>query len=148
MQSPHTYGDWANTISELLSGEHDEEVLQSMKAGTIQWQTGVAERFTTLLSNAINSRINSAIDKFQKETSRTGASGATMIQGLLALRRELAFLLDVVDLPALPEEYRNAFCELVRSSADKLQSSLEDSAKSDRSGQLSSIVRNHKINNI
>lgn len=30
--------------------------------------------------------------------------------------------------------------------ADNMQKSLEDSAKNDRSGRMSSIVRNHRVN--
>lgn len=41
-----------------------------MKAGTVEWQSGVAERFSKRLIDAVNTRMNAASDKFQIDLSR------------------------------------------------------------------------------
>ena len=124
----------------------DEVVLQAMLQGTISWQSGVAERFSKRLIDVVNYRMNRAVDKFQKDMSRSRGQESAIVQALLALRKELCFLSKAINLPALPENDRKHYTQLVIDQANKMQSSLEDSAKSDRSGKLSSIVRNHKVN--
>ena len=71
---------------------------------------------------------------------------SALIQALLQLRKEFIFLEDILDLPAIPAEQRKQFVKLVKDEADKMQQSFEDSARRDRSGKLSSIVRNHPVN--
>ena len=94
-----------------------------MKAGSIQWQSGVAERFSRKLIEAVNFRMNAASDKFQKDLSRSHGQEGAIVQAILSLRKEM-----------------------VIEQADNMQKSLEDSAKNDRSGRMSSIVRNHRVN--
>ena len=142
---PKTYAQWVKVFDELKKGTNDEEVLQVMRSGTIEWQSGVAERFSKKLVAAVNSRMNDAQDAFDKAMRRGGGEGTT-IQALLDLRRCYAFLAKVMDIPAIPEKDRSKYVELIREQADQVQQSLEDSAQNDHTGKLLSIVRSHKIN--
>lgn len=144
--APRTYSDWVKVLTLLKNKQDDAGVLQAMRSGTIEWQSGVAERFSQKLVDAINARMNAATDRFQRDIGRAGGQEGVTVQAILALRKELAFLTNAVDLPAIPQEQRMAYIGLVRKQADSIQSSLEDSAKRDRSGKLSSIIRNHKVN--
>ena len=58
----------------------------------------------------------------------------------------MCFLSKAINLPAIPEKDRQQYHQLVISQANSMQTSLEDSAKKDRSGKLASIVRNNKVN--
>ena len=145
---PHTYSDWVVVLDILKNKTDDQEVLAAMQKGTVEWQSGVAERFSKKLIDTINYRMNSATDKFQREMSRSQGQERVIVQALLALRKELSFLLKAIDLPALPDKDRNHYCQLVISQADNIQKSLDDSAKQDRTGKLSSIVRNNRVNSI
>lgn len=144
---PHTYAEWAEVLKAYKDKTNDQDVLKAMQKGTLEWQSGVAERFTEKYLNATNNRLNMAADKFQRDYSRAAGSEGAVIQALIAMRKELAFLMQAADIPAVPEEVRDQFKDIVRKQADSVQSSLEDSAKKDRSGKLSSIIRNHKVNN-
>ena len=130
----------------LKNKEDDQEVLQAMLLGTVEWQSGVAERFSKKLIDTVNYRMNSATDRFQKEMSRSQGQERAIVQALLALRKELSFLAKTINLPALPEKDRQHYHQLVLSQADSIQKSLEDSAKKDRTGKLASIVRNNRVN--
>ena len=146
IQVPHTYAEWAVVLDMFRNREDDEAVLAVMKQGTIEWQSGVAERFAKRLIDAVNVRMNAASDKFQKDMRRSQGKERAIVRGLLALRKEMAFLAKAIDLPALPEKDRQHYLQLVKGQADSMQKSLEDSAKSDRSGKMGSIVRNHRVN--
>ncbi len=143
---PHTYSEWVAVLDILKSKTDDDAVLDAMLRGTIEWQSGVAERFAKKLVDVINFRMNAASDKFQKEMGRAYGQERAIVQALLALRKEMLFLSKAINLPAIPEKDRNQYHQLVISQANSMQSSLEDSAKKDRTGKLASIVRNNRVN--
>lgn len=146
IKPPHTYAEWVGVLDKLKDKEDDQEVLQAMLRGTVEWQSGVAERFSKRLIDTVNHRMNCATDKFQREISRSLGQERAIVQALLALRKELGFLAEAINLPALPAKDRSHYHQLVISQADSIQKSLEDSAKKDRTGKMASIVRNNRVN--
>lgn len=143
---PETYAEWAAVLDLLKNRFDDESVLSAMQQGTIEWQSGVAERFAKKLTDVINYRMDSAADRFQKEMGRAYGQERVIVQALLSLRKEMCFLSKAINLPAIPEDDRQKYYQLVVSQADNMQSTLEDSARKDRSGKLASIVRNNRVN--
>ena len=146
LKAPTVYAEWASLLDKLKNKENDAEVLEAMQKGSVFWQSSVAQRFAQKLIDTINSRLNGASDQFQKHISQSKGHDGALVNALLCLRKELAFLFKVADLPALSQEDRRQYTDLILRQADKVQASLEDSAKKDRSGKMSSIVRNHKVN--
>lgn len=146
LEPPHTYSEWAELLDMLKNKLNDEAVLLAMQRGTIEWQSGVAERFAQRLIDTINFRMNNASDKFQREIKFAKGQERAIVQALIALRNEMRFLRDAVGLNAIPEKYRLQYQQMIVEQANRMQSSLEDSAKHDRSGKLSSIIRNNKVN--
>lgn len=143
---PHTYYEW-NEIFQLLHDKADDKnVLEAMYQGSLEWQSGVAERFAKKLTDVINYRLNTATDAFQKKLQRSHGQENVIIQALLDLRKELSFLSKAIALPVIPDKDREQYKNLVIEQAANIQRSLEDSAKRDRSGKLASIVRNHQVN--
>lgn len=63
---PHTYSEWITVLNVLKSRENDEEAYAAMQQGTIEWQSGVAERFAQKLIDVVNFRMDVASDEFQK----------------------------------------------------------------------------------
>ena len=137
------YSEWVDILNILKNRTNDEEVLEVMKKGTIEWQSGVAERLTKRLINIVNERMQYAIDKYQsvKYYDERG-----FIQSLLNLRKELKFLSEVLNIAIIPEKDREQYRDLVVNQANIIQNSLEESAKNDHSGKLLSIVKNHRVN--
>lgn len=148
IETPHNYHQWMNVLDELKKKKNDEKVLQIMKEGTLQWQSGVAERFAKKLIDCINSRLDDAIDVFQRNLALSRGRESELVKAILGLRRELNFLVQVVTIPVLPEKDRKYYKNLIVDQANQIQKSLEDSAKNDRSGKMSSIIRNHKVNTL
>ena len=146
MTAPQTYAEWSALLERFQRREKDEETLDAMRRGTVAWQSGVAERFSRKLIDAVNARMNAASDRFQRDLSHARGHDGEVVRALLALRREMSLLYDAVSLPALPERERTQYAALVREQADNMQKSLEDSARKDRSGKMASLVRNNKVN--
>ena len=141
-KAPKIYADWVKVFDILKSGEDDEAILSLMKEGTIVWQSGVAERFLRKLVDTVNFRLDKAIDNFQK-SHRSDEN--EIIQSLMQLRRELQFMLKVVDINAIPVKEKTELRNMIINQSNSIQESLEKSSESDRSGKLSSIIKNNKV---
>lgn len=143
---PRVYSEWVDIFEMLKDRTDDEAVLSAMQRGTVEWQSGVAERFSSGLIEAVNYRLNAASDRFQRDMNRSGGQERVIVQSLISLRKEMAFLAKVMNLPAIPEKDRGKYIKLVTDQADEVQKALEDSGKKDRTGKLASLVRNNKVN--
>ena len=141
-KAPKIYADWVKVFELLKSCEDDENVLALMQEGTIVWQSGVAERFLKRLVDTVNFRLNRATDNFQK-AHQTDEN--EIIQSLMQLRRELQFILKVVDINAIPVKEKTELRNMIINQSNSIQESLEKSAESDRTGKLSSIIKNNKV---
>ena len=141
-KAPKIYADWIKVFDVLKSGEDDEVILPLMQEGEIVWQSGVAERFLRKLVDTVNFRLDKAIDNFQKSHQ---SDENEIIQSLMQLRRELQFMLKVVDINAIPVKEKTELRNMIINQSNSIQESLEKSAESDRSGKLSSIIKNNKV---
>ena len=141
-KAPKIYADWIKVFNTLKSGENDETILPLMQEGEIVWQSGVAERFLRKLVDTINFRLNKATDAFQR-SHQTDEN--EIVQSLMQLRRELQFMLKVVDINAIPVKEKMELRNMIINQSNSIQESLEKSSESDRSGKLSSIIKNNKV---
>ena len=150
IRAPHIYSEWARVFDTLEKGTDDAGYLQAIELGTIEWTSGVAERFFKRAMKALNTRYNQAQDRFMKNQERAWSEGE-LIQNLLFLRREFQFLKDAANIPAIPDKYRDALVQNVVDLANQTQKSLEDSSGSLGGlghGRLDSVIRNHKVNQL
>lgn len=141
-KAPKIYADWVKVFELLKSCEDDENVLTLMQEGTIVWQSGVAERFLKRLVDTVNFRLNRATDNFQK-AHQTDEN--EIIQSLMQLRRELQFILKAVDINTIPVKEKTELRNMIINQSNSIQESLEKNAESDRTGKLSSIIKNNKV---
>ena len=141
-KAPKIYADWIKVFDILKSGEDDEVILPLMQEGEIVWQSGVAERFLRKLVDTVNFRLNKAIDSFQKSRQ---SDENEIVQSLMQLRRELQFMLRVVNINAIPVKEKTELRNMIINQSNSIQESLEKSSKSDRSGKLFSIIKNNKV---
>ena len=141
-KAPKIYADWIKAFNILKSGEDDEAILPLMQEGEIVWQSGVAERFLRKLVDTVNFRLDKAIDNFQK-SHRSDEN--EIIQSLMQLRRELQFILKAVDINTIPVKEKTELRNMIINQSNSIQESLEKSSESDRSGKLSSIIKNNKV---
>ena len=141
-KAPKIYADWVKVFNILKSGEDDENILALMQEGIVVWQSGVAERFLKRLVDTVNFRLNRATDNFQK-AHQTDEN--EIIQSLMQLRRELQFILKAVDINTIPVKEKTELRNMIINQSNSIQESLEKSAESDRTGKLSSIIKNNKV---
>jgi len=145
LNPPTTYAEWIRLLDALKAGTDDDAVLPALMAGRLHWQSGVAERFTRVLGEVLDARLQRLGDKLQRDLDRARGNEAGVVRALADARKGFGLLLRVSELPALPAEVRAALGDAVRRALEQTQSSLEGSARADRSGRLSSILRRYPL---
>jgi len=143
--TPKIYIEWVNILNLLKERKNNEEILEKMENGKLEWQDGGAQRFVDKLTQVINYRIKIATDKFSQDLSRGTRNERVTVQSLIALKKEFLFCSRICKIRILPDEIQKKLYELIADQAKNIQTSLENSAKNDRTGKLLSIVRNNKI---
>lgn len=144
---PETYADWVACFDILKTGNNTAELLACMKQGTLEWSAGVAERFAVQLHATIDARLQAASRRFSRSMQQANGDQHMIVGALLGLRKEYMLLIDLCRLSFLPDEYSQQLVRQLRQQADAAQKSLEDSAKTDRTGWLASMVKKNRVNN-
>lgn len=143
-QIPVTYAQWSACLDLLSEGTQDDACLDCMRQGTLAWSGGVATLFAQRLADEFNLRLTRCSDHLTRDL-RQGADESLVVRAILNARQALAFLHRVAQTAAFPETLRAHLTDEVRKFAQRSQQSLEDTAKSDRSGRLLVLLRNNTL---
>lgn len=145
MRQLTVYAEWMAYFDELEQAPCDLQLLEPIQYGTITLSRDVAERFIKRLFALVEHRIKRNEASFDRIV-QFARDEYSYSQALLGLKKEFIFLRALVNIPALPPEVRTQLLQAIQDTADKMQQSLESSARSDRSGVLGHLVRSNKVN--
>ncbi|WFR58368.1 hypothetical protein QA584_04675 [Anaerocolumna sp. AGMB13025] len=146
MKRPNTYSEWMESFDLLREGKNDADVMECTRKGTLNLSAGVAERFASQLNAVIQYRIKKASEKFDRAMKMNSGDVNLLSASLLALRREINFLISFVRLPILTSEEADILVNAIKEQALSMQKSLENTAKSlDRTGMLASTIKKNNI---
>lgn len=144
IKPPEIYGEWIPLLKEFAEGKNDREVVPAMQAGTIPCFQLVLERFARRLQEALDQRYSRLVEEFQ---ARGNPGSPEAAEGMVEnLGRGLFQLKQAVTLPGLPESLRDRFPAEIQDGADRIQDSLEASARQSHSGELQHILQLHPVN--
>lgn len=143
---PRTYAEWVPLLERFRDG--DDAVIDLMRAGTIEWTSVVAERWTSRLADAFNIRLKKVSAQLQLALDRAAGDTFAISRALLAARRALVPLHVAAALPCAPEEVRQHFAAELHDFAARTQESLESAAKRIRTDQGSVLkaIRDNPLN--
>lgn len=141
---PRTYAQWSACLDVLSAGTQDEACLELMRRGDLAWTGGVATLFSQRLADEFNARLSRCSDWLTRDL-RQGVDESLIVRAILNARKGLHFLHRLAMLDVFPETLRTHLSDEVRKFAQRSQQSLEDSAKTDRSGRLLVLLRNNTL---
>lgn len=144
MNPPGSYAEWSDCLDLLEGGLDDAVAVSAMQKGTLDWASGVANLFAERISATFNVRLTRCSDQMTREL-RAGGDETTLVRAMLNVRRSLALLHQVAAVPAFPAMLRDHLAAELTKYATRAQQSLEDSAKQDRSGRTTSLIRNNSL---
>lgn len=148
MNSPTSYAEWCTLMDTITKDFRDESYIDLIRGGSISWTSGVAERFIVIVTDMIRNRVNAAQDKYQVQIKNARDNIGAVISALQTLKKEYSYDYAMVNALPIPEQYRKQLLKMIQDHADQTQQSLETSAKADRTGHLSVLVRNAHINQL
>jgi hypothetical protein len=144
LDSPHTYAQWSDCLDELVHGLEDEAGLQRMARGNLSWTGAVAAMFSERLMNEFNRRLTLCSERLTRDMGFIRDEGA-VVRAILNARKSLHFLYRLAQIPAFPETLRTHLTDELHKFAARSQNSLEDTAKADRSGRLTVLLRHNSL---
>lgn len=142
--SPDSYAQWSACLDELGQGNNDEACLARLNVGSLSWTGGVAPLFVERISNEVQRRLEQCSRRLQRDMQAVGQE-SLIVRGIVQARQQLDFVHRLCQLPALPEATRQQLAAEVDKFAQRAQSSLQESAKADRSGRLELLFRNNPL---
>lgn len=144
---PHTYAEWVKAFDLLKeSTDRDEELLQILYQGSIDWVPGVAERFIKQINAVVDKRFEDSTQKLRRDLAHAKGQEHLLVPALLSERKRSEFVVRFVQLPAIPNAMKRNFLQAIDDAIQKLQLSLETSAKqNDPTGQLYQVVRMNPV---
>lgn len=149
MKSPTTYLEWMEVFDMAKTGQCDNEVLDAIAKGKLELSGGMATRFATQITGVIQHRLDIAQDKFSRKIQFSAGNIDVLVQSLLALRKDLKFLLKFAELPVLSVNEQKVIMNMIKNQAANYQESLEKtSEKTDRSGVILSTIRRNRIDRL
>jgi len=141
---PQTYAQWSAGLDRLASGLEDEACLVHMGQGSLDWSGGVGPLFAQRLADEFNARLTRCSERLTRDL-RAGADEGSVVRAIVNARQSLFFLHRLAQLPVFAETLRLHLTSEVRAFAERSQQSLEDSARSDRSGRLRLLLQNNPL---
>lgn len=146
LKVPHTYNEWMNCLDAFRDEKMESEALYAMMQGSIEWQSGIAERFTKSIFDLIEYKLNIMQNNFNNRISKPAKSNMEIERNLLYARREFKRLMVLSKIKVFPQELCQHIEGYITKTADAMQNSLLDSAKRDRTGVIASLVRKNPVN--
>lgn len=148
VKTPTTYAEWLNCFDRFRDEQFEEEVIVAMKNGTIEWQSGVAERFTKSLFDLIDYKIEFIMKSMNMKFSKQLKSKLEIENALLHTRRSLKKLLIFSSMESIPKDLRKKIKKYIEDTADTIQSAILDSVERDRIGEMVVLVKNNAVNKL
>lgn len=145
MKPPKAYKEWCDCLDIFERGDRDAEIVQCMQKGKLSWQYEVAERFSHRVYDVFSARLVWGVEKFER-SCKTGKE-MDLAKCMIDLRRLFALLHVFSEIPAFDQGFRSQLVDAVRESATYNQKSLEEIAKSDRSGRTLVLIRRNDLRN-
>lgn len=139
-----TYAQWSACLDQLAAGHQDEQCLLEMRQGSLSVTGGVMPLFSKRLADEFNARLSRCSEQLTRDLRQSAEEGQVVL-AILNARKNLAFLHRLAHVPSFPDTLRTHLADEVRKFAQRAQSSLEDSAKTDRSGRLRIVLRNNNL---
>jgi len=145
VKPPTTYAEWAACCDLLLAGQSDEEILTAMQTGHLEWTSGVAERITRRVHEVFDVRLKAVGDKFQRDVNHARGHETLLANALLDIRKGLIPVGRLAALPAWPDMVKQSLQQSLQHFVERSQTSLESSARSDRTGRMLDLLRRNRV---
>lgn len=140
-----TYRTWVTCLTRFATG--DDVVLDEIATLQIDWQPGVAERFTARVAGAFQQRLEKLQSRLQRDLDAGFGDITGVGQSLSRARTQLVPLVRLSRLPSLPEQVqvllRDELARILKEMDQSLERSID--TRSQIGIELLSQVRQNRM---
>jgi len=141
---PRAYAEWLPVLDRFANG--DDDALHDLALGEAPWTSGVAQRWTSQVVFALETRLTALSDSLQRALRRA-MSHDDQARALIAARRRLAALNTFAGLDCIPDEVQARLRAQIESWQTNTQNALEKSARSvrDDDGRMLKVLKENAL---
>jgi hypothetical protein len=146
MIPPKYYSEWVQWLHQLKEpGQEDEKILSVLERGKLEWTPGVADKILNCTYDVIETKLRYTTKLFQQELDHACGQEAAIISAIINARKRFDLLFRLCRLAVFPDEVKDSLRNVVSKYVEDSQKALLESAKHDRTGQLSYIIRHNSL---
>lgn len=135
-------------MDSLVKEPFNEYYISQILDGSFEMTPVMAPKFTHRYGEMLNNLYEKGIDAFQSEFKNTRGMETAIVKALGTQKSRLITMVDLCSLDFFTDEIKSGFKDMIMKAANQMQSSLEDSVKHDRTGQLQWLIKNNAINRL
>lgn len=146
MIPPKHYSDWMKYY-DLLKDEREEfyRIVEVLEKGTLEWTPGVAEKIINETFKVIEYKLKQITQAFHTELNNANGEEHYTVAAIMNAKNKFNGVKRIGALSVFPQDVSKTLLEVVNKYVDDSQQSLIASAKEDRTGYFSSIVKHNKL---
>lgn len=135
-------------MDSLVEEPFNEYYINQILNGSFEMTPVMAPKFTQRYGEMLNSLYEKGIDAFQSEFKNVKGMETAIVKALGTQKSRLHIMIDLCSLDFFTDDIKTSFKDMILKAANQMQSSLEDSVKYDRTGQLQWLIKNNAINRL
>ena len=148
MKAFRIYHEWADMIQKLSDEPFNENHISAIKESNFEMTPLLADKFLKQYSVMLNTLFAHGAEAFHGEYGKTNGREEAILMALMTQKKRMKTLAELCALSFFEEELQENLKQIITQAANQMQSSLEDSAKTDRSGRLTYLVKNNAVNRL
>lgn len=143
-QPAMSYRDWSLWFEAFEQAGDDDELLAKARGHNALITAGTADNFTRRAAETMSARLNMVGKMLESGLQRSRTEGDAL-RSILNARRSFADLVRFAELPCWPESLQSRLRLLIEHHVAERQKHLLESARSDRSGMLTSMLSKNRL---
>jgi len=149
MMPPKHYSEWMKYYDLLKDGREEfYQIVDTLEKGTLEWTHGVAEKMINETYKVIEFKLKQITQSFHSELNGANGNEHYTVAAIMNAKNRFIAVKRVCSLPVFPQDVSKMLLEVVEKYVDDSQDALIASAKEDRTGYLTSIVKHNKLTDL
>lgn len=143
-QSAMSYRDWSLWFEAFEQAGEDDALLEKARRHSALITAGTADNFSRRAAEAMSARLNN-VGKMLEGGLQRSRTEQDALRSILNARQSFADLVRFAELPCWPESLKSRLRSLIEHHVSERQNHLLESARSDRSGVLTSMLSKNRL---
>ncbi len=144
-----TYYEMIDFIEKMKTAPRNDQNINYLKNAKVDMPGNVMYRFIDHIMDLIQTRLNNSLDNFIDKLKKISGNEDMFSLEVIEVKKEVNYAVLIANNVNIPDENKKRLKETIKNYADDVEQVLENSAqRTDNTGKLVSIIKNHGINKL